>query len=136
MAKAALPIYVVDDDASVRRALNRLLKSAGFQVETFMSAQEFLDSGQTEGPGLLVLDVRLPGLSGLALQKVLAASVSRLPIIFITAFDNDQERAQGLSAGALAYLRKPFQEHQLLEAIEAGLHHAERPSKWREGGEK
>ena len=127
MAKAALPIYVVDDDASVRRALNRLLKLAGFPVETFMSAQEFLDFGQTEGPGLLVLDVRLPGLSGLALQKVLAASVSRLRIIFITAFDNDQERAQGLSAGALAYLRKPFQEHQLLEAIEAGLHHAARP---------
>jgi len=127
MAKAAPTIYVVDDDASVRRALSRLLKSAGFQVETFMSAQEFLDSGQTEGPGLLVLDVRLPGLSGLALQKVLAASVSRLPIIFITAFDNDQERAQGLSAGALAYLRKPFQEHQLLEAIEAGLHHVARP---------
>ena len=136
MAETSLPIYVVDDDASVRRALNRLLKSAGFQVETFMSAQEFLDSGQTEGPGLLVLDVRLPGLSGLALQKVLAASVSRLRIIFITAFDNDQERAQGLSAGALAYLRKPFQEHQLLEAIEAGLHHAERPSEWQEGGEK
>ena len=136
MAKAGPTIYVVDDDASVRRALSRLLKSAGFQVETFMSAQEFLDSGQTEGPGLLVLDVRLPGLSGLALQKVLAASVSRLPIIFITAFDNDQERAQGLSAGALAYLRKPFQEHQLLEAIEAGLHHAERASEWQEGGEK
>lgn len=127
MAKAGSTIYVVDDDASVRRALSRLLKSAGFQVETFMSAQDFLDSGQTEGPGLLVLDVRLPGLSGLALQKVLAASVSRLPIIFITAFDNDQERAQGLSAGALAYLRKPFQEHQLLEAIEAGLHHVARP---------
>ena len=127
MAKAGSTIYVVDDDASVRRALSRLLKSAGFQVETFISAQDFLDSGQTEGPGLLVLDVRLPGLSGLALQKVLAASVSRLPIIFITAFDNDQERAQGLSAGALAYLRKPFQEHQLLEAIEAGLHHVARP---------
>jgi FixJ family two-component response regulator len=133
MVKSGPTIYVVDDDASVRRALSRLLKSAGFQVETFMSAQEFLDSGQTEGPGLLVLDVRLPGLSGLALQKVLSASVSRLPIIFITAFDNDQERAQGLSAGALAYLRKPFQEHQLLEAIEAGLHHAERASEWQDG---
>jgi len=136
MAKAALTIYVVDDDASVRRALNRLLKSAGFQVETFMSAQEFLDSGQTVGPGLLVLDVRLPGLSGLALQKVLAASGCRLPIIFITAFDNDQERAQGLAAGAVAYLRKPFQEHQLLEAIRAGLHQAARPSGWPAGEDK
>jgi FixJ family two-component response regulator len=126
MAKAALTIYVVDDDASVRRALNRLLKSAGFQVETFMSAQEFLDSGQTVGPGLLVLDVRLPGLSGLALQKVLAASGCRLPIIFITAFDNDQARAQGLPAGAVAYLQKPFQEHSLMEAIKAGLHPSER----------
>ena len=136
MAKAAPTIYVVDDDASVRRALSRLLKSAGFQVETFMSAQEFLDSGQTEGPGLLVLDVRLPGLSGLALQKVLTASGCRLPIIFITAFDNDQERAQGLAAGAVAYLRKPFQEHQLLEAIRAGLHQAARPSGWPAGEDK
>jgi len=136
MAKAALPIYVVDDDASVRRALNRLLKLAGFPVETFMSAQEFLDFGQTEGPGLLVLDVCLPGLSGLALQKVLTASGCRLPIIFITAFDNDQERAQGLAAGAVAYLRKPFQEHQLLEAIRAGLHQAARPSGWPAGEDK
>jgi FixJ family two-component response regulator len=128
MAKAAPTIYVVDDDASVRRALSRLLRSAGFQVETFMSAQEFLDSGQAKGPGLLVLDVRMPGLSGLALQKVLAASGCRLPIVFITAFDNDRERAQGLAAGAVAFLRKPFQEHPLMEAIKAGLHYDPRPS--------
>jgi FixJ family two-component response regulator len=126
MSDGGATVFVVDDDPAVRKALQRLFKSAGLHVETFAEAQEFLDFGQTEGPGLLVLDVRLPGLSGLALQKVLAASGCRLPIIFITAFDNDQARAQGLGAGAVAYLQKPFQEHSLMEAIKAGLHPSER----------
>ena len=110
-------IYVVDDDESARTGLGRLLRSVGFRVTTFVSAQEFLDHGQVENGALLVLDVRMPGISGLELQKRLSARGSRLPIIFLTAFEDPQVRSEALKAGSIAFLQKPVEEETLLEAI-------------------
>ena len=110
-------IYVVDDDESARTGLGRLLRSVGFRVTTFVSAQEFLDHGQVENGALLVLDVRMPGISGLELQKRLSARGSRLPIIFLTAFEDPQARSEALKAGSIAFLQKPVDEETLLEAI-------------------
>ena len=110
-------IYVVDDDESARTGLWRLLRSVGFRVKTFVSAQEFLDHGQVENGALLVLDVRMPGISGLELQKILSARGSKLPIIFLTAFEDPQARSEALKAGSIAFLQKPVDEETLLEAI-------------------
>ena len=110
-------IYVVDDDESARTGLGRLLRSVGFRVKTFVSAQEFLDHGQVENGALLVLDVRMPGISGLELQKRLSARGSKLPIIFLTAFEDPQARSEALKAGSIAFLQKPVDEETLLEAI-------------------
>lgn len=117
MTNAASRIYVVDDDESARTGLGRLLRSAGFKVETFASAQEFLDQGHLEPVALLVLDVRMPGISGLELQKRLAARGSKLPIIFLTAFEDPQARSEALNSGAVAFLQKPVDEATLLEAV-------------------
>jgi FixJ family two-component response regulator len=114
-------IFVVDDDPSVRKALKRLLSSAGYEVVTFGSAEEVLTSGRGEPPGVFVIDVRMPGLSGLALQRELAASGSKVPIVFITAYRDDQARTLAHQGGAVAYLEKPVDEAVLLEAIRAGL---------------
>ena len=110
-------IYVVDDDESARTGLVRLLRSAGFQVEAFASAQEFLDRTQDDREALLVLDVRMPGIGGLELQKRLAAKSSKLPIIFLTAFEDPRARSEALNSGAIAFLQKPVDEQTLLEAI-------------------
>jgi FixJ family two-component response regulator len=109
-------ITVVDDDASIRRALQRLLRSAGHAVKTFATAQEFLDSGTVEQTACLVLDIHLPGMTGFELQKHLADSGVIIPIVFITAHDNhlSQERARMTSA---ALLCKPFDEQALIAAI-------------------
>ena len=114
----SIPVYIVDDDESLRKALQRLLKSAGHQALTFASAEEFLDAASYSGQGCIILDIRLPGISGLELQKRLAAQGANYSVIFITAHDNPQwlERAQ--QAGVVAYLRKPFNEKSLLEAIQ------------------
>jgi FixJ family two-component response regulator len=116
MRQRLLMITVVDDDTSVRRALQRLLRSAGLTVKTFATAQEFLDSGDVEQTACLVLDIHLPGMTGFDLQKHLADSGVIIPIVFITAHDNylSQERARMTSA---AYLRKPFDEQVLIAAI-------------------
>jgi len=114
-------IFVVDDDLSVRKALKRLLASAGYEVATFGSADEVLTSGRRELPGVFVIDVRMPGLSGLELQRKLAASGSTVPIVFITAYRDDQARTLAHQAGAVAYLEKPVDGEVLLEAIRAGL---------------
>ena len=108
---------MVDDDESARTGLGRLLRSVGFRVKTFVSAQEFLDHGQVENGALLVLDVRMPGISGLELQKILSARGSKLPIIFLTAFEDPQARSEALKAGSIAFLQKPVDEETLLEAI-------------------
>ena len=119
MTSANLVIYVIDDDKSARMGLGRLLRSAGFQVEIFGSAQEFLDHGPVEEGGLIILDVRMPGVNGLELQKRLATKGSKLPIIFITGFEDPLARGEALKSGAIAFLQKPIDEQTLLGAIEA-----------------
>jgi FixJ family two-component response regulator len=121
MIQTATVISVVDDDPSVRRALKRLLTSTGFEVMTFASAREFLFSGRHKEPGCLVLDIHLGGMNGFDLQADLAASGSTLPIIFITAHDDPQTRERAMRSGAVAYLRKPFDDEALLEAILAAI---------------
>jgi FixJ family two-component response regulator len=112
-------VYVIDDDESSRVGLGRLLLSAGFLVKIFASAQEFLDYSQVENGGLIILDVRMPGINGLELQRRLAAKGSTLPIIFITGFEDPMARGEALKAGAIAFLQKPVDEQTLLGAIEA-----------------
>jgi FixJ family two-component response regulator len=114
-------VMIVDDDESVRKAARRLIKSYGFAVETFASAQDFLTSGRLNETACLVLDVQMPGLNGLELQDRLIAGGHQVPIIFITAFSDENARAQALQAGALSYLIKPFEEADLLNAINLAL---------------
>jgi FixJ family two-component response regulator len=115
-------VMIVDDDESVRRAARRLIKSYGFPVETFASADDFLASGRLSETACLVLDVQMPGLNGLELQsRLVAAGGHQVPIIFITAFNDENARAQALKAGALCYLVKPFEEADLLNSINIAL---------------
>jgi FixJ family two-component response regulator len=111
-------ISIVDDDESVREALESLLKSVGYRAEVFASAQEFLRLGHHEEARCLILDVRMPGMSGLELQRQLVASGSAISIIFITAHGDEAARAQALGAGAMVFLRKPFTEEALLKAVD------------------
>lgn len=110
-------IFIVDDDPDVRRALKRLLTMDKFRVETFATAEEFLGSGHSRGPGVLFLDIRLPGMNGADLQKALAASGSTLPIVFMTAYEDAGVRQEVMGRGAVAFLQKPVDEETLLEAI-------------------
>jgi len=119
--KNGLTIGVVDDDPSVCKALSRLLKSAGFNVKTYGSAQKFLDDDNTTAPDLLVLDVRMPGMNGLDLQNHLAASGHAIPIVFITAHENGMAKTTAMAAGAVAFFQKPFDEKDLLGAIDKAL---------------
>jgi FixJ family two-component response regulator len=110
-------VSVVDDDASMREALRGLLRSTGLRVEVFASAEEFLASGRLSATTCLVLDMRMPGLSGLELQERLLASGSNVPIIFISAHSDEGMRARALEAGAIEFLQKPFNDDALLDAI-------------------
>jgi FixJ family two-component response regulator len=110
-------ISIVDDDLSVRRALRRLVRSAGYTVETFASAREFLDSLPSGRTACLVLDIHLEGMSGFELQERMAADPAPIPVIFITAQDDSATRERARQTGASAYLRKPFDEQVLLAAI-------------------
>ena len=114
-------VMIVDDDESIRRAARRLIKSYGFPVETFASAEDFLSSGRLHETACLVLDVQMPGLNGLELQSRLITDGHQVPIIFITAFNDENARAQALKAGAVGYLVKPFEEADLLTAINVAL---------------
>jgi|SRR5215510_14579363 FixJ family two-component response regulator len=114
-------ISVVDDDASVRESLQCLIRSFGFAVEAFASAEEFLKSDHLPNTRCLILDVRMPGMNGLELQRRLAASHREIPVIFITAHGEETARSQALKNGALDYLLKPFREEALLQAIHAAL---------------
>jgi len=114
-------VLVVDDDVSVREALGSLIRSAGLKVETFASAQEFLARPRADLPSCLVLDVRLPGLSGLDLQKQLAEANLEIPIIFITGHGNVPAAVQAMKAGALEFLTKPFTDRDLLDAIQQAI---------------
>jgi FixJ family two-component response regulator len=118
-------VMIVDDDESIRRAARRLIKSYGFPVETFASAEDFLSSGRLHETACLVLDVQMPGLNGLELQSRLITDGHQVPIIFITAFNDENARAQALKAGALGYLVKPFEEADLLTAINIALRRQE-----------
>jgi FixJ family two-component response regulator len=110
-------ISIVDDDLSVRRALRRLVQSAGYTVETFASAREFLDSAPSGRTVCLVLDIHLEGMSGFELQERMAADRAPIPVIFITAHDDAATRERARQTGVSAYLRKPFDEQVLLAAI-------------------
>jgi FixJ family two-component response regulator len=114
-------VFVVDDDVSVREALEGLIRSAGLRVETFASAREFLARQRADLPGCLVLDVRLPGLSGLDLQKRMAEANLEIPIIFITGHGNVPAAVQAMKAGALEFLTKPFTDRDLLGAIQQAI---------------
>jgi FixJ family two-component response regulator len=111
-------VYVIDDDESIRRALKRLLRSMGYHAVTFESAEDFMEATSCRGEGCLVLDIRLPGMTGLDLQEKLASSGAKYPVIFMTAHDNTQWQERAKKAGAVAYLRKPFDEQSLLNAIQ------------------
>jgi FixJ family two-component response regulator len=114
-------VFVVDDDAPMRESLKNLLRSVGLRVEAFASAQEFLHSARPDVPGCLVLDVRLPGLSGLELQQRLAAADRDMPIIFITGYGDIPMTVQAMKAGAVEFLTKPFRDQELLDAVQHAL---------------
>lgn len=114
-------VFVVDDDPSVRRSIERLIQSIGLEVQTFQSAREFLQRARPEGPACLVLDVRLPGLSGLDLQRELTNRGVQLPIIFITAHGDIPMTVRAMKGGAVEFLTKPFRTHHLLDAIRAAI---------------
>jgi DNA-binding NtrC family response regulator len=123
-------IYIVDDDASVRTGLDNLLRSAGFTVQTFSSAREFLASARADVPSCLLLDVQLPGLSGLDLQQELAKSGVQIPIIFITGHGDIPMSVRAMKAGALEFLTKPVNDEDLLDAIQQAVardHRARQP---------
>ncbi|MCI0351911.1 MAG: response regulator [Acidobacteriales bacterium] len=110
-------VSIVDDDISVRRSTRRLLRSAGFRVEAFASAEEFLTSGRAEETACLILDLRMPGMNGLQLQRRLAEASNLVPIIFVTAHFSADEERQALQAGAVQFLQKPVNKEVLLLAI-------------------
>ena len=114
-------VFVVDDDPSVRRAIQRLIGSVGLQVELFGSAQELLGAKLSNVPSCLVLDVRLPGICGLDFQRQLAEANIKIPIIFITAHGDIPMTVRAMKAGAVEFLTKPFRDQDLLDAIQVGL---------------
>ena len=121
MTPTAPVVFVVDDDSSVRDSLRRLISSVGFGVEVFPSAQAFLKARRPDVPGCLVLDVRLPGLSGLDLQRELADTDGALPIIFLTGHGDIPMSVRAMKAGAVEFLTKPFREQDLLDAIRSAI---------------
>jgi FixJ family two-component response regulator len=114
-------VAIVDDDDSMRSALQGLLKAVGLPAQAFASAEEFLKSGQHHQIACLIADIRMPGMSGLELQTKLNAERCRIPIIFITAHGDEKMRMQALRAGAVEFLAKPFDEEVLLESVRAAL---------------
>jgi FixJ family two-component response regulator len=114
-------VFVIDDDPSMRGALEDLVGSVGLQVRAFASPQDFLQSKLSEGPGCLVLDVRLPGMSGLTFQKELAKLGVALPVIFITGHGDIPMSVRAMKAGAVEFLTKPFHDQELLDAIHAAI---------------
>src|ERR671923_864335 len=121
MTETNAMVFVVDDDRSVREALGSLVRSVGLSVQTFKSAQEFLRHEPLNVPACLVLDVRLPGLSGLDLQQELAKVNVQIPIIFITGHGNIPMSVRAMKAGAVEFLTKPFRDQDLLNAIQQSI---------------
>ena len=120
MARIPL-ISIVDDDAALRNSLDDLIQSIGFRTQGFASAEAFVSSNEARDTACLILDVRMPGMSGLDLQRQMVATNWRIPIIFVTSHANDDARARALKAGAVAFLYKPFREEELVNAIDAAL---------------
>jgi FixJ family two-component response regulator len=118
MAEAKFVVFVVDDDESVRDSLKMLLESCGYRTVAFKSAEDFLDSSFRQGPCCLVLDIRLPGMSGFKLQEHLLESQARIPVVFITGQDDHRMEEEAMRLEAVTYLRKPFDEQRLLDAIQ------------------
>jgi FixJ family two-component response regulator len=114
-------IYIVDDDESVLRAMKRLILSMHMDVETFASGREFLDSDYRDQNACLIVDVKLPGISGMELQQKLVGKGSKLPVIFVTAFDNEETRDQAKKVGAAGYFQKPVDDQALLDSIQWAL---------------
>lgn len=110
-------VVVIDDDESVRRALRRLILSFGLDVEAFATAEDYLAAAPGSSPDCLIVDMRLPGLSGIELQRCLAAAGRATPFVFISAHGDEQTRREASAAGAAAFLQKPFDERALLEAV-------------------
>ena len=121
MKESVSMVYVVDDDPSVRRAIKRLVESMGLQVEMFGSGQEFLQANRPDVPSCLVLDIRLPGISGLDFQQELAKANVHIPIIFVTAHGDVPMTVRAMKAGAVEFLTKPFHDEDLLDAIHLAL---------------
>jgi FixJ family two-component response regulator len=121
MADANSTILVVDDDPTLRESVGRLLRSLGLEAQLFASIADFLNSDPPDGPACLVLDVRLPGQSGLDLQRELGAANRELPIIFITGHGDIPMTVQAMKGGAIEFLTKPFRDQDLLDAIQLGL---------------
>jgi len=121
MTEQAPIVFVVDDDASIRDALKSLIRSVGLRVELFGSPREFLQAKRPDAPSCLVLDVRLPGESGLDLQRQLAEANISIPIIFITGHGDIPMSVRAMKAGAVEFLTKPFRDQDLLDAIQLGL---------------
>src|SRR5207249_475812 len=116
-------VFVIDDDPSVRDAITDLLQSVGVEVKAFRSAQEFLQSKRPDAPGCIVLDVRLPGASGLEFQGTLSKSNIHLPIIFISGHGDIPMSVHAMKSGAIEFLTKPLREQELLDAIQTGIDH-------------
>ena len=115
-------VFVIDDDASMREAISRLLHAIGLTVRTFGSAREFLGTRLPDIPACIVLDVRLPGLSGLDLQREMVERGIHVPIIFITGHGDIQMSVQAMKAGAVEFLTKPFRDQELIDAVRSGIH--------------
>ena len=114
-------VAVIDDDESIRTALKELLRSVGLPAQVFASAEDFLKSGQQQRTGCLIVDIHMPGMSGLELQAKLNADHCRIPTIFITAHGDEKMRMQALRAGAVEFVTKPFDDEALLETVRAAL---------------
>ena len=117
-------IAIVDDDDALRNSLDNLLRSVGFRAQGFSSAEAFLRSDQARETACLILDVRMPGMNGLELQRQIVAANWQFPIIFITSHTDDEARARALEAGAVAFLYKPCREDDLLHEIDVALKHS------------
>ena len=114
-------VAIVDDEEPIRKALRRLLRASGMEAEGYASGQEFLDAAATQKPDCLVLDLHMPGMSGLQLLNTMRSGKEKVPTVIITAHDEAETREQCLAAGACAYLRKPLEDRLLLNAISAAI---------------
>jgi FixJ family two-component response regulator len=127
MHKTSSLVAVVEDEESVRKAIGRLLLSAGFAVETYCCAADFLQSLHTQRPRCVVLDLRMPNMSGFEIQQALSKSGNSVPVVIITGDDSPGSRERALVQGARAYLRKPVDEAMLLDAIDSAIHSSPAP---------